>query len=216
MKKFLFLATLIVLCASLGYGQDRSRPEFFAGYSFENVDSGLKSSDFTGTDISGTTLDDRFNLNGFNVSGTGYITKRFGITVDVSAGFKSRTENLGVVQARSRLSLYNVTGGPQVKFFSSRPVTPFVHALFGVARRSLKLEAIDAGAVSLAAASDNTTSFAMNLGGGVDVRMNDRIDIRIIQLDYNPIFLKSRTVEGLNLPGRTAQGLRFSVGLVFK
>ena len=56
----------------------------------------------------------------------------------------------------------------------------------------------------------------MNLGGGIDVRLNERIDIRVIQVDFNPIFLKSRTVEGITFPGRTAHGVRFSIGLVIK
>jgi opacity protein-like surface antigen len=216
MRKLLFLSTLIALCASLGYAQDRPRPEFFVGYSFESMDSGIKSIDFAGTAIPGTSLEQRYKLNGFNVSGTGYLRKWFGITGDFSAGFERRIDNFGTLQTRAEFSVYNITAGPQVKFFSNRRATPFVHALFGVARRSLK-ETVDVAAASpITFAEDSTTSFAMNLGGGIDVRLNDRIDIRVIQVDYNPIFLKSRIVEDVNFPGRTAQGLRFSIGLVFK
>lgn len=216
MRKLLFLATLVALCASLTYAQDRSRPEFFAGYSHENIDSGIKNSDFAGTGIPNTSLEQRYTLNGFNVSGTGYVTKRFGITGDFSAGFERRIDDFGIVQTRAEFSLYNITVGPQVKFFNNRRATPFVHALFGVARRSLK-ETVDVAIASpITFAEDSTTSFAMNLGGGIDVRLNDRIDIRVIQVDYNPIFLKSRTVEDVTLPSRTAHGVRFSVGLVFK
>ncbi len=216
MKRFFLLTTLIALCASPTYAQDRSRPEFFAGYSFETLDSGIKSSDFAGTGIPSTSLEQRYKLNGFNVSATGYLTKRLGITGEFSAGFERRIDDFGVVQTRAKFSVYNLTAGPQVKFFSNRRATPFVHALFGVARRSLK-ETVDAsGGSPITFAEDNTTSFAMNLGGGIDVRLNDRIDIRVIQVDYNPIFLKSRTVEDVVFPSRTAQGLRFSIGLVFK
>jgi hypothetical protein len=216
MRKLLFLSTLITLCASLTYAQDRSRPEFFAGYSFENIDSGIKSSDFAGTGIPSTSLEQRYKLNGFNVSGTGYLTKRFGITGDFSAGFERRIDNFGILQTRAKLSLYNFTAGPQVKFFNKRRATPFIHALFGVARRSLE-ETLDVAAASpITFAEDKPLSFAMNLGGGIDVRLNDRIDIRVIQVDYNPVFLKSRTVEDVNFPSRTAHGVRFSVGLVFK
>lgn len=216
MKKLMSLATLIALCASLTYAQDRSRPEFFAGYSFETMESGIKTSDFAGTGIPSTTLEQRYRLNGFNVSATGYITRRVGITGDFSAGFERRIDDFGIVQTRAKFSVYNITAGPQVKFFSNRRATPFVHALFGVARRSLK-ETVDAAVGSeITFAEDSTTSFAMNLGGGIDVRLNDRIDVRVIQVDFNPIFLKSRTVEDVIFPSRTAQGLRFSIGLVFK
>ena len=216
MRKLLFLTALVALCASLTYAQERSRPELFVGYSYENTASGIESGDFAGTDIPSTTLENNFNLNGLNVSGTGYLTKRFGITGDFSASFGRRTDDFGVAQARSRLSLYKITVGPQVKFFNARRVTPFVHALLGIARRSLRVEPVDAGVTSIASATDSTTDFTMNLGGGVDVRLNDRVDVRVIQVDYNPIFLRNRTIEGLNFPGRTANGVRVSIGLVFK
>jgi opacity protein-like surface antigen len=216
MRKLLLLSILIALCASLTRAQDRPRPEFFAGYSFENIDSGIKSADFAGTAIPSTSLEQRYRLNGFNLSGTGYLTKRFGLTGDFSAGFERRIDNFGILQTRAKFSIYNITAGPQVKFFSNRRATPFVHALFGVARRSLK-ETVDvAVATPITFAEDSTTSFAMNLGGGIDVRLNDRVDIRVIQVDYNPIFLKSRIIENVNFPGRTAQGVRFSIGLVIK
>jgi opacity protein-like surface antigen len=216
MRKVMFLAALIALGGSMTYAQDRSPAEFFAGYTFENIDSGIKSTDFAGTGISSTSLDQRYKSNGFNVSGTGYITKQFGITGDFSAGFERRNDNFGVIQTKAKLALYNITAGPQVKFFSNRRATPFVHALFGVARRSLKETVAAAVGSEITFAEDSTTSFAMNLGGGIDVRLNDRIDLRVIQVDYNPIFLKSRTVEDVNFPSRTAHGLRFSLGLVFK
>ena len=216
MRKVLLLTALIAIQASTSYAQDRSRPELFVGYSFENTDSGIKSRDFVGTGIPSTTLENGFNLNGLNISGTGYLTKRFGLTGDFSAGFKTRTDSFGTVQARSRFSLYNFTGGPQVKFFSARRVTPFAHALFGVSRRRLKEEATSAGATSITSAIDSTTNFTMNLGGGLDVRLNNRFDLRLVQVDYNPVFLKARTIAGVNFPGRTANGVRISVGLVIK
>lgn len=216
MRKVLLLIALISVSFAISHAQDRSRPEFFAGYSHENIDSGIKSTDFAGTGIPRTTLELRFKLNGFNISGTGYLTRRFGLTADFSTGFKSRTEDFGIAQARSRFSLYNFTGGPQVKFFREGRVTPFVHALVGVSRRSLKLTALGAGATSITSASDTTTSFTMNLGAGLDVRLNNRFDFRLIQVDYNPVFLKERTIEGVTFPGRTANGLRISVGLVIK
>ncbi|HEY3026569.1 MAG TPA: outer membrane beta-barrel protein [Pyrinomonadaceae bacterium] len=216
MRKVLLLVALIAIPVAISHAQDRPRPEFFVGYSYENIDSGIKSTDFAGTGIPRTTLEKRFKLNGFNISGTGYLTKRVGLTGDFSAGFKQRTEDFGIAQARSSFSLYNFTGGPQVKFFSARRVTPFAHALFGISRRKLNEEAIGSGVTSITSATDSTTNFTMNLGGGLDVRLNNRFDLRLIQVDYNPVFLKARTIAGVNFPGRTANGLRISVGLVIK
>ena len=53
---------------------------------------------------------------------------------------------------------------------------------------------------------DDATSFAMALGGGLDVRVSKRIDLRIIQADYAPTFFGS---------GRQ-NNIRLSVGIVLK
>jgi hypothetical protein len=56
----------------------------------------------------------------------------------------------------------------------------------------------------------------MNLGGGVDYRLNRRLAWRIGQIDYNPIFLRSRTFNATTFPARTLNGFRFSTGIVIK
>ena len=48
--------------------------------------------------------------------------------------------------------------------------------------------------------------FSAALGGGLDIKINDRIDFRAIQVDYNPIF------NG----GYRQNNVRFGVGFVFK
>lgn len=216
MQRVFLIVLILTSSASAGLSQDRAKPELFVGYSYQNTDSGIKSSDFIGTSISQTSLDNRFGLNGLNVSATGYFSKRVGITGDFSAAFENRTDNFGTIQATSKLSLYNITGGPQVKFFGTNRATPFIHALFGVARRSLRESALNPTTSPIASANDTTTSFAMNLGGGIDVRLNDRLDLRIIQLDYNPVFLRNRVIAGTDFPGRTINGIRLSIGLVVK
>ena len=218
MRKVLFLAIITTVCASLTFAQDKPKPEFFGGYSYEGLNSGIASSDLAGLGITQTSLDNRFNLNGFNLSGTGYLTRRFGITGDFSAAFRSRTDNFDLVSTNSSFALYDITGGPQFKFTNKTRATPFVHALFGVAHRRLREEIANNSTTvsSLVSTTDSSTDFTMNLGGGLDYRLNNRFDLRAIQVDYNPIFLRSRTVEDINFPSRTLNGLRISVGIVFK
>ncbi|HYW69795.1 MAG TPA: hypothetical protein VE961_02095 [Pyrinomonadaceae bacterium] len=114
--------------------------------------------------------------------------------------------------AQSKFSLYNITGGPQFRFPTQSKITPFVQGLAGVARRNLT-ENFPATTSSY---SDNTTSFALNLGGGVDYKLNDRFSWRLFQFDYNPIFAGSRTVNGTVITSRTLNGFRFSTGIVIK
>jgi len=208
MKKFAFIVVTVLSNFASSFAQTEKKPELFAGYSLESVDTGITSSDL-GTV---TTLDNRFKANGFHLSATGYFTKRFGVTADFSAHFQNRTDLFGATTGASKVSLYNITGGPQIRFPTTNRFTPFVQALAGLARRNFT-ETIGSSSTSY---SDNPTSFAMNLGGGVDYKLNSRFAWRILQFDYNPIFLRSRTVNTITIPDRTLSGFRFSTGIVIK
>lgn len=205
----LALAGIIVLSSFAAVlAQDEKKLEVFGGYSFESIDSGINSTD-VGTPRS---LENRFKANGFQVSATGYLTRRFGITGDFSGHFDNRTDFFSSTAGRSKFSLYNITGGPQFRFRSTGRLTPFAQALAGVARRNFT-ETIDSIPTSF---SDNKTNFALNLGGGIDYKLSDRFAWRLIQFDYNPIFVRSRTVDSFLLPNRTLNGFRFSTGIVIK
>jgi len=211
MKTFA-LSTLFIGIILAGFtssfAQSEKKPEFFAGYSFEDIDTGIKSSDLNTT----TSLDNRFKTNGFQLSGAAYFTKRFGIAGDFSANYKSRSDVFGATTGQTKFSLYNVTGGPQVRFPSASRFTPFAQALAGFARRNFT-ETIAATSTSF---NDNKTSFAMNFGGGVDYNLSKRLAWRLFQIDYNPIFLKARTVNSTAIPNHTLNGFRFSTGIVIK
>ena len=56
----------------------------------------------------------------------------------------------------------------------------------------------------------------MNLGGGLDYKLNDRFGLRLFQFDYNPILLRNRTINSTAFPGETLNGIRFSAGIVIK
>jgi Outer membrane protein beta-barrel domain len=212
MKNFallFFLLILLLISYASVFAQNERQPEFFAGYSFESVNPGVSSSDFTATT---TTLDNRFKTNGLNLSAADYFTKRLGVAADFSAHFNSRADTFGSTAGQSKFSLYNITGGPQLRFPSSGKITPFAHALAGMARRNLT-ETFTDGTTNL---TDHNTSFTMNLGGGVDYRLSNRFAWRIAQFDYNPIFLRSRTLNSVTFPSRTLNGFRFSTGIVIK
>ncbi len=137
MRRFAFLALILFSTCALASAQNDKNPEFFAGYSYESVNSGTASSDLQTVPITQTSLDSRFNLNGFNVSGAAYLTTHLGLAGDFSAHFDRRNDFFDAVATRSKFSLYNLTAGPQYKFSSTARFTPFAHALFGIAHRDL-------------------------------------------------------------------------------
>ena len=174
---------------------DNKKVEGFAGYSFESGDG----------------------LNGFNVSGVYNVTRYIGIKGDFSAAFKgervgySNTVPAFDVSFRLNRSLYNVLGGIQIKDNANKGrFKPFAHALFGVGvnrSRSSDFQCSPtANCPTFVGGSGSSTGFASALGGGVDIRLNNRIQIRVIQLDYNPV---------TGVFGTTTHNVRFGAGIVF-
>jgi hypothetical protein len=61
----------------------------------------------------------------------------------------------------------------------------------------------------------------MKLGGGLDLRAGRHLDVRVIEVDFNPVFARRRSLDVTGLPltitlgGRTARNFTFGAGLVF-
>jgi opacity protein-like surface antigen len=105
---------------------------------------------------------------------------------------------------------------------------PFGHALFGVANQKVDVDSPQLPAIfGISDFSVNETSFAMAFGGGLDIKLNDRIDIRAVQIDWN-IINRGDQQTGIVLaptpfqtvgspfviPGTRQDNLRLSVGIV--
>jgi hypothetical protein len=104
--------------------------------------------------------------------------------------------------------------GPQFKRNrTDATIKPFFHMLGGPALYRTSLPS--GGAADCATAlgvptcptrfnSDRWT-FSAVIGGGIDIRLTDHVDLRLAQIDYSPI---SRF-------GKTAHNVRFGVGFIF-
>ncbi len=196
MRKLLITTLLIALGASILAAQtpaEQPKNEFFAGYSFHSAD------------INTLTVDPRrTGQNGVNLEYTRNITRHIGITGDASVHFHRDTSSTGVGTFTSKRDQYFLLGGLQFKTANGKRVQPFAHALFGASLfRGFTSDIRTSGNVYT---FDDATSLAMAFGGGVDVRVNKRIDLRLIQADYAPTFFGS---------GRQ-NNFRLSVGIIFK
>ena len=196
MRKLLTIIFLTACIASLSSAQtpdDQPKNQFFAGYSFHSAD------------INTLTVDPRrTGQNGVNLEYTRNITRHVGITGDASAHFHRDTNSTTGGTFTSRRDQYFLLAGLQFKAGNSKRVQPFAHALFGASLfRGFTSDIRTSGNVYT---FDDATSFAMALGGGLDVRVSKRIDLRLIQADYAPTFFGS---------GRQ-NNFRLSVGVVFK
>jgi hypothetical protein len=96
---------------------------------------------------------------------------------------------------------------------------PFAHALAGAARQTATDRQTSTGPFNFTI-RDTVTSFAFKVGGGIDIAISPRVDVRLIEVNYVPIFARSRHTPGdadfdQSVKGKTAKNTTFSFGLVF-
>jgi hypothetical protein len=212
MFKTILIATLILACASVAAAQsdDYKKWDFFGGFSHNRIDTGVGDEDAELDDL----IDEREGFNGFNASVARNVSRRVGFKFDVSGHYKRRTFPIFSIQNAIEInsSVYNFLGGVQLKENSSEATfKPFAHLLVGVAHARNRVSISQAGCVAVVPSpcpspfTDSDTGFAGAVGGGIDIRAGNRLDIRVIQIDYNPT----------RLFDNTQHNFRIGVGLVF-
>jgi opacity protein-like surface antigen len=247
MKRIWFLTLLVAFLAPAAFAQgqdDYNKVEVYGGYSMGRFETNVNSASFTssgGTQTfsnlcSSTTGEmigpnfqkffcERRSFNGFDASITYNVTKYVGIKGDITGHFKSEAfvdkfTPPGVTQTvGNKESLYNFLGGVQVKNNAkTASLKPFAHALVGLARyTNRQQQTLDLFPQFNFTIEDRMTSFAMKLGGGLDIRVSKRIDLRVFEFDYTPVFAKDRRAKSIAGPFRNVAFTRdtahnFTVG----
>lgn len=179
MKKFIFIICLVlltgVLQARAQTTEDSAKNEFFAGFSYNSA--GINSL---------TVSPRRTGQSGVNFSYTRNLNKNIGITGDISAHFSRSALPFNGGEFRSKRDQYYLLGGARFNAVNKSRVTPFAHALIGASVfKGFTSNGTPAGNFYTI---DEATSFAAAVGGGLDVQVNKRLAIRLIQADYAPTF----------------------------
>ena len=214
----LLSSTALLLCSGLVGSAQTPKPdeypkvEVFAGYSaFGEANS--RGISF-GADR--RTTGDYGTNTGFEASLIRNFSKHFGIKGDFSAHFSDESGRGPITlctptcttvtqDAQLKTRVYNFLGGPEFKARNSTRFTPFAYVLAGVAHTSATFTTPGPTFNLLLKRSDN--SFAMALGGGLDIRASNRVSFRGV-LDYNPVFVSDP------ISGRR-DFLRLSLGVLF-
>jgi opacity protein-like surface antigen len=165
----------------------------------------------------------RRGFKGFDASVTYNFRRYFGIKADTLRLFKSdRTvDDFGTHVDTNKLTdrTWEALAGLQVKKNDKMArFKPFVQVLAGLARQTSHDVQTSTGPFNFTL-DDRVTSFAMKVGGGVDLRVSKRIDLRLVEVNYNPIFARRRHVTGnadfdLTLAGKRADNITIGVGVV--
>jgi len=227
MKYKLFFATFcLVLLSSATFAQNNKRADFFIGYSNLQAE-GIPNNNDPGNIFSDNFFERRTGLHGAHVAVTGYFNNAVGITGDVSFHRKKDTFDFGGGDSDTLdTRVIYFMAGPKVKFRNASRVEPFAHVLAGGAHTRFEVNSTTVFPSGTFDTSFDTsaTDFAMAVGGGVDVRLSDNFSLRLIQVDYAPVFLRDRSIQRLGaagailpftLEGQRQDNIRISVGLTF-
>jgi len=251
MRKVTFGLLLVVASAVTASAQgsnDYHKWEGYGGYSLGRFETNAESLSFTGgggtqtftnlcSPATGAMIGpnsqkffcERRSFNGFDGSVAYNVTRYVGLKGDVTGHFKSETfvdifTPPGATQTiTNKERLWNFLAGVQIKDNSPSPrIKPFGHALAGVARYTDRItQTIDLFPAFNFVVEDRETAFAMKLGGGIDVRVSNAVDIRVIEFDYNPMFAGDRRVKSISGPfdpvtfqGKSAHNFTVGFGIV--
>ena len=153
---------------------------------------------------------------GFETSVIRNFSKHFGIKGDFSAHFNNESGRGPITSCtpacttvtqdfQLKTRVYNFLAGPEFKARNSTRFTPFAHVLGGVAHTSANFTT--PGPTLNIFLKSSYTSFAMAMGGGLDIRATKRVSFRG-QMDYNPVFVHDSTSGTRDL-------VRISLGVLF-
>jgi hypothetical protein len=238
MRKRLICAThvicIVLLASTIAHSQSTDTDtrgvfpgvETFLGYT--NLQSeGLPNRNTPGWIFDTGFFRSRSTQHGANLAISGFATNWFSLTGDVSfARQNEKSANSSGGNDSTRTDTYYFLGGPTWKIRKTFHLEPFARIMAGAAhtRYRVATTAPVAGGTSTSSFKADSTDFAASIGGGFDVRLSDRARVRILQVDYAPVFLRDRTVDVLGgagaiqpttLEGQRQDNVRFSFGFVF-
>ena len=184
-----------------------------------------------GVDALGTHLSRVYcrkrDFHGFTLGAKYNLSKSLGMRADFSAYFdKTRAVDTFGEGADEHTDTntfddktYTLVAGPEWAF-EHGSWKPYVHVLGGFARQTSDDTQTSTGPFAFSL-HDRVTSPTIKAGGGIDVSLTPHLALRLIEVDYNPIFAKDRHVPGnadfdQRVKGKTADNVTFTVGLVWR
>jgi hypothetical protein len=207
MYRLLLISALTLAVASSAFAQstEYNKIEFYGGYSNNRVDVGDAGLPGFSNQHEG--------FNGFNAAVTGNVTRYIGLKFDLAGHFNQKKFPIGSTTASIDVNstLYNFLGGVQLKDNSKEgKFKPFAQALVGMARGRNQVEFKNLACLAFPTPCTNFTDtdngFGGAFGAGLDIRLNNRFDIRAVQVDYNPT----------RLFGDTQHNVRLGAGIVIR
>ena len=228
-----FCAFLLCCLARQAFAQqDVPRVEVFGGYSYLHIDTqGVTGSTLVnacnqilgaGTCPPGS-IQVHQNFNGWNAAAQVNITRILGVKADFSGHYGTPItlspqiqillQEAGITGLPPSARSYSYLFGPVVSQNMGR-YRPFAHALFGAISVGTNVSGVSLGGLGIPGLTLSDNAFAMAFGGGVDVRLRDRVSLRVGQFDY--LFTKHDFSFGTPGVATHQNNYRASAGIVFQ
>jgi len=165
----------------------QDKVDVFGGYQYLHIGGGNTNGPTTGQSFNGFDANARFNF-----------AKYAGIEGDFSGSYAT-------VQGVS-LKNYTYAGGPVI-FLSNGTIKPFAHVLVG----GIHLSGSQSGL------SVSWNGYTIAAGGGVDVKVDRAIAVRLIQADWLYYNFSSTSAGGVPVPSFSgSNNVRIASGIVFR
>jgi len=184
MRRLFMSVMWIAVAAVPAMSQEFPRRELFMGYGYVRPDGG------------------QANLSGWHASFTSNVNNWVGLAVELTGEYGTQTlsvtgSNGQPVSVKSKVDFHSLAFGPRFTYRRSETLTPFAHALFGAARGNWKSPPSVAG---------EETTLGIALGGGLDTKLAENINLRLIQAEWVRTRFGSKPQNAV----RIATGILFS------
>lgn len=187
MKRSLFLLAVTMVGGMVAVAQETAPvpvAEVGLNYSYTNTRPGSGAPSFGSQGGSGTFI--------YNINGT------LGVVADLGGYHNGQDANFDP-------TTFSYLFGPRFSIRKSSRFTPYVQALFGGTRVSSSL--VDSNSGNLI----TENGFAAAFGGGLDVRVTDRVAFKPFQVEY-----LMTQVPNIWSADHTQNNIRYSAGVVFR
>jgi hypothetical protein len=129
------------------------------------------------------------------------------------SSWNRKLQELGYLGSSSG-NMFTYQFGPQIKRHSGK-WQPYVDSLYGVAHSNgygAVLRAKGNGTYVLTSGGGNNTAFAMEIGGGLDIKLNETVQIRPVEVDYQVTRFGYRTYSANQNNFKYFAGMNLTLG----
>ncbi len=197
----LFIAALFIACTApftfAQTGDDYNKYDVGVLYSHNRVDTGFDDP------TTSNFLSEREGFHGVEAFVKGNVSRYVGLKGSYSFNRKSFELNGGTAATTFDVDadIHQFLGGVEFKDNAKETkVKPFAHVMAGVAHARADVSN------STVSFDETDNGFAAVVGGGVDFKLGERVDLRAVQFDYNPI----------RNGGETSHNFRIGIGFIFR